>query len=282
MHINLLIVDDEKLIRTGLVSLNWKEIGITEVFNASNGLEARETLENKDIDIVISDIKMPGLSGIELAEYIHKLTKETIIILLTGFSEFQYAKDAIKYKVFDYLLKPIKPNELLNVVQKAMRVLEQQKYKNQVVKKYEESIGAFNTTEQIMHGFYDVGTQMMDILVYIAQNYNKDISLQKLAERYHFTNIYLSRLIKKDTGYSFLDILTGIRLMNTLPMLLEGKYKINEICEKTGFKDQRYFSQLFKKVFGSTPGEFRKNENQVREYKIIEILELISCYKNKE
>ena len=279
MIVKLLIADDENFIRNGLLSLDWGKVGISEVYSAANGLEAKTLLSEFDIDIVISDIKMPGLSGLELSEYLYKKSKDTIIILLTGFIDFQYAKESIRYKVFDYLLKPIKPHELFSTVQRAIQVLEQQKYKNQVVRKYEDAVGSYNTTMQILYGFGDMGAQMMDILIYIAKNYNQDLSLNMLAERYHFTAIYLSRLIKKDTGYSFIDILTSIRLMNAVELLTEGKDKINVICEKTGFKDQRYFSQVFKKVFGYTPGEYRKNENPVKVFTIIEILDLISMKK---
>lgn len=275
----LLIVDDESLIRNGLLSLEWEKAGISEVYSAANGLEAKTLLSEHDIDIVISDIKMPGLSGLELSEYLYRTSKDTIIILLTGFSEFQYAKEAIRYKVFDYLLKPLKPHELFSTVQRAIQVLAQQKYKNQVVRKYEDAVGAYNTTEQILYGFGDIGAQMMDILIYIAKHYNQDLFLNMLAEKYHFTPVYLSRLIKKDTGYSFIDILTSIRLMNAVELLAEGKDKINIICEKTGFKDQRYFSQVFKKVFGYTPGEYRKNDRPAKAFTIIEILDLISMKK---
>ena len=158
-------------------------------------------------------------------------------------------------------------------------MLEQQKYKNQVIRKYEDAVGSYNTMKQIQYGFGDIGAQMMDILIYIAKNYNQDLSLNMLAERYHFTTIYLSRLIKKDTGYSFIDILTSIRLMNSVELLMEGKDKINIICEKTGFKDQRYFSQVFKKVFGYTPGEYRKIDKLAKVFTIIEILDLISVKK---
>ena len=78
----LLIVDDESLIRNGLLSLEWETVGISEVYSSANGLEAKTLLGEHDIDIIISDIKMPGLSGLELSEYLYKTTKDTIIIYL--------------------------------------------------------------------------------------------------------------------------------------------------------------------------------------------------------
>lgn len=103
----LLIADDELLIRSGLLSLDWKSIGITEVYSVSNGTEARELLLSTDVDIVIFDIRMPGMTGLELAAMIKEHSMDTAVVLLTGFSEFEYARQALQSNVYEYLLKPI-------------------------------------------------------------------------------------------------------------------------------------------------------------------------------
>ena len=113
---NLLVADDEFLIRNGIVSLDWGRIGITRVLMAFNGLEAKELIDQGKADILLSDIKMPGMSGLELAEYIYKNGKPVKVILLTGFGEFEYAKQAIRNHVSDYILKPIVPENLLESV----------------------------------------------------------------------------------------------------------------------------------------------------------------------
>lgn len=82
-----------------------------------------------------------------------------------------------------------------------------------------------------------------------------------LAEKYHFSESYISRKIKKETGYTFVDILNGIRLMCAASLLKTGE-KISDVCEKTGFNDQHYFSQLFKKTFGCTPSNYRSESGE--------------------
>lgn len=99
------------------------------------------------------------------------------------------------------------------------------------------------------------------ILTDIAQNYEQNISLADLAEKYHFSESYISRKIKKETGYTFVDILNGIRLMCAASLLKTGE-KISDVCEKTGFNDQHYFSQLFKKTFGCTPSNYRSESGE--------------------
>ena len=124
----LLIADDERTIRMGLLSLPWEIIGITKVYQAENGLEAMEVLKEKKIDILVSDIRMPGISGLELAEYIQKCAMDTAVVLLTGFSDFEYARTALRNGVEDYLLKPIRPKDILETISKVKDNLEKRRY----------------------------------------------------------------------------------------------------------------------------------------------------------
>ena len=140
----LLIADDEQTIRNGLLSLPWKNIGIEEVYQAENGLAAKEILKAERIDIVISDIKMPGLSGLELAEYIKECSMDTAVIFLTGYSDFEYARRAIRNQVSDYLLKPIRRKDILETVERVLQALERKRYKAEVVRKYETASGSLD------------------------------------------------------------------------------------------------------------------------------------------
>lgn len=134
---NLLVADDEMAIRRGMLSLPWTSIGIEEVYEAENGLQAKDILRQKRVDIIISDIKMPGLTGLELAEYVKEYDLDTAVILLTGFSDFSYAQKAIRNEVFDYMLKPLRPKDILETVSGVVKRLEQRRYQKNVVRRYE-------------------------------------------------------------------------------------------------------------------------------------------------
>lgn len=132
MKIKLLVVDDEVQIRAGIEKgIRWKDLGISDVVSAPNGVEALEIIKKENIDILITDVRMPGMDGLELAEKA-KDVKETIhIIILSGFSEFEYAKKAINIGVKDYLLKPIKVKELTqNVAGIVKQIQEEEHEKN--------------------------------------------------------------------------------------------------------------------------------------------------------
>lgn len=270
----LLIADDEKNIRNGLLSFPWNTIGIQKVYQAENGLEALEILERKQIDIVISDIKMPGLSGLELAEFVQKNSLDTAVVLLTGFSEFEYAQKALRNGVLDYMLKPLRPKDILSTVLKVKETLEKRRYKEKVVEQYEGAANSRDYQEQISWHFRGVNEQAMEILKDMAQNFSQGVSLNSLAEKYHYSVAYLSRMIKKETGFSFSEILNSIRLAQAAELLKKDCGKISMAGEMAGFSDQKYFSQVFKKAFGVSPGEFRKQEES-QLYSIIDILHLI-------
>lgn len=269
----LLVADDEQRIRNGLLSLPWESIGIQKVYQAENGIEAIEVLKKEKIDIIISDVKMPGLSGLDLAEHIKQYAMDTAVILLTGFSDFEYVQRALRNEVFDYMLKPLRPKDILNTVERVKERLEQTRYKEMAVRQYEAATGSLNFEEQIGWNFQGINRQAMDILLDMAKNYSQGISLNSLAEKYHFSVGYLSRMLKKETGYSFSALLNSIRLAAAIELLMEGHTKVGLIGDQVGFRDQKYFGQVFKRAFGCSPVEFRRKED-MRHCRIKEILEM--------
>ncbi|HIZ64938.1 MAG TPA: AraC family transcriptional regulator, partial [Candidatus Blautia pullicola] len=128
--------------------------------------------------------------------------------------------------------------------------------------------------EQISWMFQGVNRQTLEILLDMAENFSQGISLNSLAEKYHFSSAYLSRMIKKETGYSFSGILNAIRLAAAVEFLLKNHGKINLICDLVGFSDQKYFSQVFKKTFGCSPGEFRRQGREQGNFSVKKILEM--------
>ena len=268
----LLIADDESVIRKGLLSLDWKSIGIEEVFAAGNGEEAREILLSQPVDIGIFDIRMPGMTGTQLAQMCQKYSLDTAIVILSGFSEFEYARQAIRSGVYEYLLKPVSPREILHTIEAVKRRLEQERYQKQLVREHEECEGTFDTVAQVRNRFPKVSKVVLEMLTDMAQEFSEPVSLNELSEKYHFTTSYISKKIKQETGYSFMTILNAVRLMNAAKFLQEGE-RVNIVCEKAGFRDQRYFSQVFKKAFGCSPTEYKKAEQTTSDIRFHKILE---------
>lgn len=120
MDLKALIVDDEPYIRKGILNkINWNELGIDTPAEANDGVEAMEFLKKNKVDLVLTDIKMPGMDGIKFIEEAKKYFGDRHkFVIISGYGEFGYAREAIKLGVTDYLLKPIKEGELEDTVRK--------------------------------------------------------------------------------------------------------------------------------------------------------------------
>ena len=129
----VLIVEDEDLIRKGLAyTFNWIDYDCVVVAEACNGKEGLKFIKEKRPDIVLTDIKMPFLDGLEMLGSFEKRDFETIII--TGYAEFEYAKEAIKYNVSEFLLKPIDHKELGKAIEKLTKKISNKRMINIISK----------------------------------------------------------------------------------------------------------------------------------------------------
>lgn len=255
----LLIADDEQIIRQGLSMLPWKENDIEVAGIVKNGIEAEEWINSHELDILLTDIRMPGITGIELAKITLQNYPDAKVILLTGYGEFEYAKEAISIGVFDYILKPSTPREIMECVKGACQKYEQERSAKKKMEKLESEIQDYSVLLKPAGGLREQGEERIDkIIQFIYANYDRDLTLSVMAEEFHFTTVYLSHYIKKETGYTYLEILTSVRMYYAAKYLKETKLKNGEICRKVGIPDERYFGQIFKKNYGMTPYEYRK------------------------
>ncbi|MGE5613136.1 MAG: response regulator transcription factor [Bacillota bacterium] len=273
----LLIADDEPSIRKGLSEMDWQSIGLTICHVASNGEEALEAIKNLRPDIILTDICMIGLSGIDLAKYVYEHNMDCQIIFLSGYDDFKYAKSAITYNVFDYILKPSDPEEIFQSVKRAIEELKAKRTASDSVSNLKKHLSALKFVDTMSENqpekaMSKADKTMHEIISYIENNYMKDISLVTLSKEIHFNPIYISRLIKKKSGYTFLEILTAVRMYHAARLLTSTDEKISSIAEKVGIGDQRYFSQIFKKTFNMTPFEYRKSQKSSEHIEILPFL----------
>ncbi len=391
----VLIADDELIIREGIKdAINWGKFNMKPVGEAEDGEEAVELALIHSVDILLIDINMPIKNGIEAMKEIREKLPNCKIVVISGYDDFQYAQEAIKVNVEEYLLKPIHPEKLKEIVMKISEDLERDKkeenYIEQVNKlmrdnnqfresflhdwlygdieeveiknqlevlsypvKIPYSMAVFrlpddgvpfnrqtnekenlysylrkniDLTDTAVHMknyewltlinwnekdaqrfFLDVQKMIKEkfgetvsgkyreidtfyisnlhqslrrelnkltaisplakeTLEYIEENYtDKDLNLNEIAHQLHVTSVYLSKVIKKELGYSYVQIITSLRLKAAKHYLKTSNLSIKEIAEKCGYDSQHYFSAVFRKSVNMSPKQYRDyiNKNSI-------------------
>lgn len=240
----ILIVDDEPKIRSGLLQLlssheGWKVAGVFE-----DARSALEFLADNEADVMVTDIRMPEKSGLELIEDIRKRNNRINIIILSGYGMFTYAQKAIELGVVRYLTKPTDPRELVAVIEEIEEKLIEKPLEAEMVPKLEVS-----------------NLIVQEALQYIERNYRRKISLKNMAEELFITPNYLCELFKKHTGRNLSQYISEYRAHKAKKYLAYVEYKVSDVADLVGFSDAKYFSSTFKKLFGLTPLEYRNKKN---------------------
>lgn len=388
---NIIIIDDESVICDGLshmISSINSAYHIIGIFTDAS--EALQTSDWDSIQLVFTDISMPGMDGLKFLRLLKKINSSIMVVIITAYAKFEYAQEAIKYQVLDYLLKPVNKKQLTDILEKAeceyqkCNMLEQDasylashieqlrkyffmsrifdenymspdklnetliRYKlddkfvdlyviktsqkkselqkalsslenanlcfylygsdsiytilslyNSAIKRSALTIsnleGTFVSAEGLAvsdnlsdaylsllsnlnekfkkENLYDekslpiitdpaaekvFSPNVTNIVEYIRKNYSKHLSLARISEEIYLHPNYLSNIFKKEVGITLTDYLNIYRIMSAEKLLLDPKNKIYWVTEQVGFVNQRYFGEVFKKVTGMTPTQFRQ------------------------
>lgn len=352
MNCTAVIVDDEPCVRDVVKALgHWRELGITVVGEAEDGAAGLELAMQLKPDIVISDVKMPRMSGLELAAQLQNSPHPPKIIIVSGYDDYDLVRQALKCGVTDYLLKPIKESELneqlaacaqavwqlskdastlsewqttlegkpwlvrFRAFQHELGELLRRADKNVIRERFSalkagiggdaglpETIYCYYSLVAVLQGFmqesglegsgefsYVFGSRdgidsvmsrvcewfceasdeanrrqrqrgrldIGQVKQYISENYDKNLSLQSVADHFHVSREYLSRSFKAEYKESFSDYLLSCRMERAKQLLVEYDIPIKEVWRMLRFVDQTHFYRCFKRYFGMTPGEIR-------------------------
>lgn len=242
----VLVVDDERFEREVVSRLIADEFGsAVEVRAAENGRRAVEIACLWRCNLILMDIEMPGINGLEAARLIREQNVECEIIFLTAYGEFGYAQSAVRLGARDYILKPAEDEEILKQVR---RVLGEIESPQETVEDTREN----STTNQLMQSVED----------YLKKNYMHEISMNLLADRAGFSPIYFSRLFKQYFKINFVDYLNELRINAAKRLLEDPSLSMKNVAALTGHDTQSYFTKNFKKRTGMTPTEYRLNHQR--------------------
>ncbi len=248
----VLIVDDEKYVRSGIKNeTDWGLIGCEVVGEAADGQAALEVAREVKPDLVISDIKMPVMDGITFAGKLLEKQPGVKVIFLTAFSDFEYARQAVRLGVSDYLLKPYKDGELEASIQRLLHLHPNMPASQKDV---EEEMIPLKKKSEFTNRY------IVEAIDYIEKHFaESDFSVGGMAESLGLSDGHLSRLFKSETEMGINNYLTRYRIRKALDYLKDVQVKVYEVAEKVGYQDIAYFSNTFKKLTGRTPSDYQIN-----------------------
>ena len=261
MMIRLLIADDERLEREALVEMVSRRFEHEVVLEtAENGRKAADTAILWGADLILMDIEMPGMSGLDAARAVLAQRPSCRVVFVTAYSLFQYAHEAVHLGACDYLLKPVDPDELEASIRRAIRQIETERKLEALAPIQQEQEPEAPAAPQEEGG--DESSQnalvMAHVRRYLEDNYMFDISLDSVGEILHISPAYLSAQFKKYQKMNFLDCLTELRI-NAAKELLNDPFRSSaEVASMVGYEDASYFARAFKKRTGVTPTQYRR------------------------
>ena len=241
----VLVVEDEEMIRKGIVlATDWQSLGCVVVGEAANGEEGIAQAEKCRPSLIITDLKMPKMDGLEMIAKLREAGCDAYIIILTAYDSFTYAQTALRLGAVDFLLKPFHDGDLENAV------LALQKKRSSRKKEPEAQLPAIRAGAKSRYG-----QEAMD---YIAGNCaDPGLSVGQVAASLGLSEGHLSHLFKKETDCTVGSYLTRCRMQKAMALLKKGKLRVYEVAEAVGYKDITYFSGTFKKLTGMSPTEYQ-------------------------
>lgn len=235
----LLIAEDEDMIRNGMDKyIRLHTDRFEKIYLAKNGQEALDVLFQYEPELMLLDVQMPVKTGIEVMQEASRMKRPPKTIILSGYDDFKYAQQAIRYGAVEYLLKPSRSSDILKCLNKFADEIEQVEEESAPVR---QAHYAVNRARE-----------------YIEEHYNEDITLQSTAEAVGISHSYLSSLFNQYMQCGFTDYLNEIRVEHACAYLQQNYFKNYEIAFKLGFHDEKYFSKVFKKRMGMSPAEYKK------------------------
>ncbi|WP_066062054.1 response regulator transcription factor [Neobacillus soli] len=243
---NLVIADDEYEIRNGLVNYYpWEDLGFEVIGQASNGKEALELISSGDADVLLCDIQMPIMTGLEVIKEMYQQNSPVMTVFLSGYQDFHFAQAALKYGVKNYILKPTKFSDLSDAFTPIKKELDQR-----TPPLSQSAIINRNKSGEDDPIIYKIKE-------YVKAHF-KNASLEGAAQIVYMNPHYVSKYFKQKTDENFSEFVFQIKMEAAAKLLKTMKYKAYEVSEMVGYSNAKNFTRAFRKYFGVSPKEYRQ------------------------
>lgn len=252
--LKVLVVEDEEMIRKGIVlAVDWAALDCVVVGEAANGLQALEAVERYAPSLIITDLKMPVMDGLEMLRQLRERGNNAFVIILTAYDSFAYAQTALRLGAVDFLLKPFHDGELEQAVTRLKQRMDRAGQGG-------EKGPAPLSLPELKKG--DKSKYVLEAMAYIGEHYHEpNIGVAAIAQHLGISEGHLSHTFKKETDYTLLNYLTRYRIHRAMELLRDCRLKVYEVAEQVGYRDIAYFSATFKKLVGMSPSEYQDVSN---------------------
>ncbi|MFF2480511.1 response regulator [Paenibacillus sp. NPDC058071] len=264
----VLLADDEVLDLEGMRRfIPWTDLGLEVVAACNNGFDALDVLLEQSVDILVSDVHMPSMTGLELARRALESGRchDLRIIFVSGYQDFNYVKQALSLKAYSYVLKPMDDQELIKALEAVAKELDKErtlrKEREAMQESYrmamQQSVEPTSQTDQRFESKKNTKL-IQELIQYMKQHLHENLTLKETADYFAFSPNYLGLLFKEETGSTFSEYVISLRMELAGQLLKDPKVKIYEVAGRVGYRYMPYFSRQFKETFGMTPIEFRR------------------------
>ncbi|MCI9659030.1 MAG: response regulator [Lachnospiraceae bacterium] len=237
----IVIVEDEFRTRQGLGHLiNKVDLGCRVIGEAENGYEGLKMIRDLEPDIVITDIRMPKMDGLEMIEKVQAMGIECVFAILSGYADFEYARQGLRLGVKEYLLKPATISDVKELLRKLSEEGKEREEDGQTA---------------------EYSPAVKEMVSVIEENYGMRLGLDGFSDRFRLTPEYLSNLFAKETGMTFSNYLKKVRIEKAKELILNTDMKIYEVAYSVGYPDQKYFSKVFKEYTGVSAKQYAMDKN---------------------
>lgn len=251
---SVVIIDDNKIAVEAIAkATDWENCECEVVGMAHDGIAGLKLIRELLPQIVIIDIQMPGFNGLDIIKKLKNENRDIQFIIISGYSQFEYAQKAIRYGVSDYLLKPIMTEEIEFALRHVIENLKEDrgKFHSEEMDVLEKQLFEIRSAKDC---FSAMVAQAID---YVSRNINQNITLADVCNELLVSTGHFSKSFKKETGVGFASYVTMVKMENARILLRNPQNRVNEVARMLGYSDYAYFFQVFKKQFGYAPSDIK-------------------------
>jgi two-component system, response regulator YesN len=245
---DVVLVDDDVIVIEFLKKvIPWQDYGFQVVANFQDSSDALIFMLENPYDVLITDIGMPKLNGIELIEKLKSSKINSYNVILSCHDEFTFAQQAIKLEAYDYILKEsMEESNIIDLLDRLKNKVDQERFSSKQHLKVTQ--------------FLEMTTRNEDVIKaqkYVQTHLGEKISLTEVAEHLHLNSSYFSRMYKKETGEGFIEYVTRVKMEKALELLDQSVKTVEQIAYELGFESKSYFLKTFKRFYGLSPKSFK-------------------------